>query len=118
MKYRQSTMELKNHWGEQLRFLRNSAREYDKGNESEAKRMATNLRILFHETNKSHSLLRQLNSKKIKNNFLFLSSSGIYIPANLIPTSTLLVIESSISGSKYKSIGMSSKDLHLLTFND
>lgn len=118
MKYRQSTKELKKHWDEQLRFLRKSAREYDKGDESEAKRMATNLRILFHETNKSHSLLKQLNSKEIKNNFLFLSSSGIYIPANLIPTSTLLVIESSISGSKYKSIGMSSKDLHLLTFND
>ena len=118
MKYKQSIMDLQNYWEEQLRFLKKSASEYDKGDESEAKRMATNLRVLFHQTKKSHSLLKQLNREGIKNNFLFLSSSGIYIPANLIPTSTLLAIESSTSGVKYKSIGMNSKDLHLLTFKD
>lgn len=46
---------------EQLKFLELSADAYDKGLESEAKRMATTIRVLLHDTSKSRSLLGQLN---------------------------------------------------------
>ena len=45
---------------QQLNYLRVSAREYDAGNEAEAIRAATTLRVLFHNTGNSTSLLRQL----------------------------------------------------------
>lgn len=50
---------------EQISFLITSCRLYDEGQHSEAKRLATILRILFHETNKSRSLLGQLHLRDI-----------------------------------------------------
>jgi len=46
---------------EQLTFLEDSARAFDAGKEPEFKRMATTLRVLFHDTPKSTSLLKHLN---------------------------------------------------------
>lgn len=48
---------------EQLGFLHKSCREYDQGDESEAKRIATALRILLVDTKKMTSLLTQLGQK-------------------------------------------------------
>jgi hypothetical protein len=48
---------------EQLQFLRTSARLYDEGEHSEAKRLAVSIRVLVHDTKKSKSLLGQLGLK-------------------------------------------------------
>ena len=52
-KYKQNHQELQNHWNEQLSFIISSTKQFDEGNESEAKRIATSLRIIFHETSSS-----------------------------------------------------------------
>ena len=61
----QSKLELENHLREQLEFLNRSAFHYDEGESSEAKRIATAIRVLLHQTSTSHSLLDQLNLKGI-----------------------------------------------------
>jgi hypothetical protein len=50
----------------QLRFLETSCREYDAGNIEEGIRIATSLRVLFHDTPQSTSLLRHLNATRVK----------------------------------------------------
>jgi hypothetical protein len=55
--------ELKRLLGEQLSFLESSAESYDRGFMGEAKRLATAIRVLVHDTKQSHSLLGQLNIK-------------------------------------------------------
>ena len=45
---------------EQLGFLQRSARDYDGGHEEEALRLATTMRVLFHDTSASTSLLTHL----------------------------------------------------------
>lgn len=56
----QTSIELQTHFREQLRFLHTSARYFDSGTRSEAKRMATALRILFHDSDAAPSLTAQL----------------------------------------------------------
>ncbi|MEE9987498.1 hypothetical protein [Agrobacterium pusense] len=52
--------DLNEHLAEQLGFLEASARSFDGGFIGEAKRMATTIRVLMHETPQSHSVLGQL----------------------------------------------------------
>lgn len=49
---------------EQIRFLKVSADAYDRGFSSECKRLATTIRVLVHDTEKSISLLAQLGRKE------------------------------------------------------
>jgi len=49
--------------GEQIQFLERSCEFYD-GKESEAIRIATSLRIIFHQTQKSTSLIEHLGFKR------------------------------------------------------
>jgi hypothetical protein len=60
----QSRSELAEHLREQLDFLRASSSRFDDGIEAEAKRMATTIRLLVHDTNRSFSLLEQLDVKR------------------------------------------------------
>ncbi len=55
----QTEAELERQFQEQLRFVRRSAEAFDQGEVSEAKRIAVALRVLLHQTKKSHSLLTQ-----------------------------------------------------------
>ena len=48
---------------EQLKLLKNSCELYDKGRIEEALDIAKTLRTLFHDTNSSRSLFKQLNQK-------------------------------------------------------
>lgn len=48
---------------EQLKFIRTSSEAYDRGDESEARRLALAIRILVHDTKKSTSLLTSLGVK-------------------------------------------------------
>lgn len=59
-RHRQTDLELMQHLYEQMGFLRRSAEHYDAGDFSESKRLATTLRLLLHDTQKSSSLLMQL----------------------------------------------------------
>jgi len=63
--------DLDEHLREQIYFLENSCDSFDKGFKGEAKRIAVILRILFHDTRVSHSLLGQLDKK----NYKFLSTA-------------------------------------------
>lgn len=49
----------------QLRFLVRSAQAFDEGDQTEARRMATTIRLLVHDTRNSKSLLDQLDMKII-----------------------------------------------------
>jgi hypothetical protein len=52
--------ELLQHLEEQRRFMASSAKSFDEGEEAEAKRLATTVRVLVHNTDRSESLLKQL----------------------------------------------------------
>ncbi len=56
--------ELLEHLNEQIYFIEKCIEDYDK-NEIEAKRVATHIRTLVHDTSNSVSLLKKLNSKEI-----------------------------------------------------
>ena len=75
----QSKDDLTKHLEEQISFLKKSSESFDNGYESEAKRLAVTLRILLHDTNKSISLLSQLNKK----NILFYDTATDYYPKSL-----------------------------------
>lgn len=89
--------DLETHIEEQLRFLELSATSFDNGFEAEAKRLAVTIRILVHDTNNSHSLLRQLNKKGVK----FLDSTFDFNPADIIGHGGLVCVSYGPAGSKY-----------------
>jgi hypothetical protein len=63
MGYEVSHAELEGHLTEQVMFMRRSARDFDAGDESEAKRLALHIRTLVHDRGGSKSLLGQLQVK-------------------------------------------------------
>jgi hypothetical protein len=82
-----SQADLLQHLEDQIRFLEASADAYDNGFESEAKRLATAIRILVHDTRSSHSLLGQLGKKDCA----FLSTAIEFDPNNRITHGGLVV---------------------------
>jgi hypothetical protein len=52
--------------GSHIGFLRTSSANFDSGQEDEALRLATSMRVIFHDTNKSTSLLSHLQLKGTK----------------------------------------------------
>lgn len=66
MSVKQSENELLWHLAEQIGFLQRSADAYDNGFTDEAKRMATTIRVLVHDTRQSTSLLTSLGKKDIQ----------------------------------------------------
>ncbi|MGG0554868.1 hypothetical protein ABEY55_20045 [Priestia aryabhattai] len=64
MEVPQSSTELIKHLKEQMQFIVASSSSYDNGFEGEAKRLATSIRILVHDTNRSKSLLEILGVKE------------------------------------------------------
>jgi hypothetical protein len=75
---------------EQAAFLRRSAAAYDQGFEGEAKRLATVIRVLLHDTSQSKSLLSQLRLKEL----MLYEDTSLEIRAdNLLPTIGLAVME-------------------------
>jgi hypothetical protein len=59
-----SRAELEAHLNEQLAFIERSAASFDEGFEDEAKRLAHTIRVLVHDSNNSHSVLKQLDLKR------------------------------------------------------
>jgi hypothetical protein len=87
MSYEVTSDELNGHLREQVAFLRASAEAFDRGFEGEAKRLATTIRVLVHDTGKSQSLLTQL---KIKNSLRYEDTADQINPNNLLPTPGLV----------------------------
>jgi hypothetical protein len=97
MRVPQSRDELDAHLAEQLGFLRRSAFAYDAGESSEAKRMAATIRLLVHDTEKSQSLLGQLNLKSIA----FVDGGAKPDPRNMAATTGLTGIRMGSDGTAY-----------------
>ncbi|MFI2225067.1 hypothetical protein [Streptomyces fradiae] len=74
---------------ENIDFLKASAASFDAGFEHESKRLAVTLRVLLHDTARSHSLLSQLDAKK---QITFTDTADHINPHNLLTTATGLVI--------------------------
>jgi hypothetical protein len=89
MKHKVTQDELNAHLREQIAFLRASADAFDRGFEGEAKRLATSVRVLVHDTGVSQSLLTQL---KIKSSLRYEDTADPINPNNLLPTPGLVLL--------------------------
>jgi hypothetical protein len=92
-----SHSELEAHFDEQLAFLEVSTASFDNGFEGEAKRLAVTLRVLFHETRRSKSLLKMLG----KINEQFLDTALPANPASLLSHGGLVSIAMGSPKTRY-----------------
>lgn len=90
----QEKLELFEHLEDQMSFLVASTRLYKAGNIAEAKRLATTIRVLVHDTAASRSLLSQMG---VKDKLLWISSGSVD-PANLIGTFNLAFFDTRLGG--------------------
>ncbi len=75
----QTPDDLEEHLRDHVSFLKASSDAFDTGNTGEAKRIAVSLRVMFHDTKNSHSLLGLLN--KLSGSFI--STALPFDPGNL-----------------------------------
>ena len=73
--------DFKAHLKRQIKFIQNSCQLYDQGDLDEAVRLAVTLRVLFHHTKQSTSLLRHLNVKSLQ----LLSTAAPFVPVPEAP---------------------------------
>ena len=100
-KYIKSKDEIITHLREQINLMIASAISYDNGFEGEALRLATGIRLLVHDTNKSRSLLTLLNKKNID----FYDSASDYHPSRVVVSYSGLVLKKFVfpnGGGKYE----------------
>jgi hypothetical protein len=98
-RYTQDNKELLGHLKEQIAFMQESAISYDRGFESEAKRLAVVIRVLVHDTSQSTSLLTLLGRKR---QMLFYDSASKYDPRNLATSNCLTMMKlSTTEGAEY-----------------
>lgn len=82
-----SEQDLYNELEDQIYFLESSIINFDQGHFEEAKRIATTLRILLHDTASSHSLLKQIG---VKDKLWFFDVARYYDGRNLLSDDLLL----------------------------
>jgi len=97
MKIFQTEDELKDQLKDQIDFLVKSSKAYDEGLTSEAKRLATVIRALLHDTQNSTSLLTLLKKKDM----LFYDTSLDYNQNNLLLSPGLLMLKMEPNGGEY-----------------
>ncbi|WP_419706213.1 hypothetical protein [Promicromonospora sp. NFX87] len=78
---------------EQLDFIREDGERFDAGNPQYAKRIATSIRILVHETGASHALLGQLGKL---NTLRYLDTAGQFIETNMLATINLAFMRGTV----------------------
>jgi hypothetical protein len=84
---------------QQIGFLERSNKAFDAGDLDEALRMALHVRVLVHQTNKSHALVNQLG---LENTLTWVDTAGLPRPGNLSSTSGLTHMKMTIgSGVEY-----------------
>jgi hypothetical protein len=93
----QSPAEIDRHLQEQIAFLDKSRAAYDSGDETEAKRLASSVRLLVHDTSHSTSLLRSAGLKGIR----FLDSADDILPRNHAPSFGLVVMRLGPGWNRY-----------------
>lgn len=93
----QSQEELLKHLQDQIDFMIRSSKSYDQGIVGEARRLAVSIRILVHDTNRSTSLLTQLNKKQIA----FLDTATPYNKNNALASDCLTVMRLTSKGAAY-----------------
>jgi hypothetical protein len=96
--YRLTRDDLEDHFREQVAFLDRSVQAFDSGYEDEAKRLATVIRVLLHDTPKSASVLAQLG---VKESIRYLDTAEPINPRNLVSTPGLVIMRmtSGVGGS-------------------
>lgn len=80
-KIAQTADELQKHLQDNIGFLKASCASFDTGFLGEAKRLATTIRVLLHDTTNSKSLLGLLG---IKNSLKYVNTANRYDPSNLL----------------------------------
>jgi hypothetical protein len=90
--------ELQDRLREQVAFLESSARAFDEGAESEAKRLAVSIRILVHDTSLSKSLLQQLG---LKERLRFFEIADPDPPGSWAPYHGLVGVRVSAAGASF-----------------
>lgn len=94
--YHKTKDDFMKHLKTQIRYLENSSKSYDDGFEDEAPRLATAIRVLFHDYKRnSTSLLTHL---QVKNNIHLISSVDQYIPNNLVSYLGFLTLRYTVGG--------------------
>lgn len=88
---------LEQHLDEQIHFLELSCKSFDEGYIHEAKRLATSVRVLVHDTQSSSSLLSQLN---LKSALGFYDTCMDFNPNNLLASNGIIAIHAG-SSAKY-----------------
>ena len=97
--YELTQADLVSHLREQLEFLAASAGSFDAGFDGEAKRLATVIRVLLHDTGSSASLLGQLG---VKEGLAYVDTAEPINPRNLAPTPGLVIMRmTSGEGGRY-----------------
>ena len=106
-KYSRNFQEINEHWNDQIDFIKESILEFDNGNEKEARRLATAIRVMFHssERSKSISIYDQLGKDMI-----FKSITDIYSPANL--ASSWLQLTLPVGKNEFKYIPSLDKNMN------
>ncbi|MGV0693116.1 hypothetical protein [Mycobacterium paraintracellulare] len=74
---------------EQTEFLELSNASFDEGHLTEAKRLAVTLRVLFHNTRKSHALIHQLGFDQT---LTWVDTCGMPDPKNMMPQWGLIIM--------------------------
>jgi hypothetical protein len=97
-KYQLSRGDLVSHLEDQLIFLSLSGRAFDEGVHGEAKRLATVLRVLVHDTGSSTSLLTHLG---VKERLSYVDTAARIQPGNLLATPGLVMMEGRNPGTSY-----------------
>lgn len=97
-KTEQTKAELLQHLRDSLGFLEASSASFDAGFFGEAKRLATTIRVLVHDTDKSKSLLGLL---KMKTAMGYLNTTHPYDPKNLVSYHGLVGLRMENGGSRY-----------------
>lgn len=94
----QTQEELKQHLSDNIRFLRASAAAFDGGFFGEAKRLATTIRVLVHDTGNSHSLLGLMG---IKEQLAYVNAANVHDPSNLLSHHGLVGFRFGPEGARY-----------------
>lgn len=97
-KIEQTKADLIEHLRDSLGFLEASSASFDTGFLGEAKRLATTIRVLVHDTDKSKSLLGLL---KMKTAMGYLNTTHPYDPKNLLSYHGLVGLRMANAGSSY-----------------
>jgi hypothetical protein len=93
---------------EQLRFIQRSCEAFDKGAEEEALRIATSLRVIFHDTSTSVSLISHLDfgGKKMLSSARGLGDWRDYLGHKLDLTSPKPVVMFPLFGDKFRALSL------------